>query len=87
MSLRSSDTPPHASLARARRVPDNARGPLADYAGGCDQHEPADLKALGGELAGRLVFAKNGVATRGELVTKLFAEHYAPAMHGAHVTY
>jgi DNA-binding CsgD family transcriptional regulator len=29
----------------------------------------------------KAIFAKVGVASRGELVAKLFAEHYAPAMH------
>jgi DNA-binding CsgD family transcriptional regulator len=29
----------------------------------------------------KAIFAKVGVASRGELVAKLFAEHYAPATH------
>jgi DNA-binding CsgD family transcriptional regulator len=29
----------------------------------------------------KAVFAKVGVATRGELVAKLFAEHYGPRLH------
>jgi len=35
----------------------------------------------------KAIFAKVGVTSRGELVAKLFAEHYAPAMHlpGAYV--
>lgn len=37
----------------------------------------------------KAVFAKVGVGTRGELVAKLFADHYAPAMHseGAPITH
>ena len=37
----------------------------------------------------KTIFAKVGVSSRGELVAKLFAEHYAPALHapGADVTY
>jgi hypothetical protein len=29
----------------------------------------------------KAIFAKVGVGSRGELVAKLFAEHYAPALH------
>jgi len=29
----------------------------------------------------KAVFAKVGVGSRGELVAKLFADHYAPALH------
>jgi hypothetical protein len=31
----------------------------------------------------KAVFAKVGVASRGELVAKLFAEHYGPALHAS----
>jgi hypothetical protein len=29
----------------------------------------------------KAIFSKVGVGSRGELVAKLFAEHYGPAMH------
>jgi DNA-binding CsgD family transcriptional regulator len=34
----------------------------------------------------KAIFAKVGVSSRGELVAKLFAEHYGPALHGPEAT-
>jgi DNA-binding CsgD family transcriptional regulator len=35
----------------------------------------------------KAIFAKTGVTSRGELVAKLFADHYAPAMHDPRAEY
>ena len=32
----------------------------------------------------KAIFCKVGVASRGELVAKVFSEHYGPALHDAH---
>jgi DNA-binding NarL/FixJ family response regulator len=35
----------------------------------------------------KAIFAKTGVTSRGELVAKLFADHYAPGMHDPRAEY